>query len=170
MLRKRSEFILQTSYAQKNPAPPGFFYAPEYVKLQDMNFVTIRAYDNYIYANMKLSLLQEHGINCHLKDEFTVTIDPLLNPAIGGIKLMVAEPQEQRAQQILHDTELEWLQTVPCPVCRQEGFRKEVIIKEFPSLWGKLKSMLANGQETEVNTVYTCLHCGAEFDDLEGVL
>ncbi len=33
---------------------------------------------------------EEEGINCWLKDENTVTIDPILTNAIGGIKLMVA--------------------------------------------------------------------------------
>jgi DNA-directed RNA polymerase subunit RPC12/RpoP len=132
-----------------------------------MNFVNIRAYDNYIYANMKYALLQENGINCHLKDEFTVTIDPLLNPAIGGIKLMVAEPQAERALQILNDVDLEWLQTVPCPACGQKTLHKEVLIKEFPGFWGKIKSMLANGEEREVRTVYICGNCHNEFKALE---
>ena len=133
-----------------------------------MNFVNICAYDNYVQANMQLSMLQELGINCHLKDEHTITIDPLLSPAIGGMKLMVAESQVKRAREILEETEQEWLKTVHCPACGQEGLRKEVNVKEFPGLWGKLKSILANGQEQEVRTVYTCLHCGAEFDSLEG--
>ena len=131
-----------------------------------MNFVNLRAYDNYIYANMQLSMLQEEGINCHLKDEFTVTIDPLLNPAIGGIKLMVAEAQAERAQQILNDAELEWLQTEPCPACGQKALRKEVQIKEFPDFWGKIKSMLVNGEEREVKTLYVCGSCGNEFTEL----
>jgi hypothetical protein len=57
-----------------------------------MNFIQVRSYDNYIYAHIVLSMLQDSGINCHLKDEYTITIDPLLSPALGGIKLMVAAP------------------------------------------------------------------------------
>lgn len=66
-----------------------------------IQFVQIRAYDNYISAHIVLARLQDAGINCHLKDEFTVTIDPLLSPALGGIKVMVAEPQVERALRIL---------------------------------------------------------------------
>src|SRR3569832_781254 len=124
-----------------------------------MNFVHISSYDNYLNAHMQLSLLQEQGINCHLKDEHTVTIDPLLSPAIGGMKMMVAEPQAKRAMEILDEAERQWLHTLTCPACGQTGFRKEVIVKEFPGLWGKLKSMLANGQVQEIKTLYTCLHC-----------
>ena len=66
-----------------------------------MNFVIIRRYDNYVPAHIDMGLLQEEGINCWLKDENTVTIDPLLSIAVGGIKLMVAEVQAERALEIL---------------------------------------------------------------------
>ena len=68
-------------------------------------FIEIRAYDNYIYAHIVLGRLQDAGIICHLKDEFTVTIDPLLSPALGGIKIMVAESQVARAEEILAESE-----------------------------------------------------------------
>jgi hypothetical protein len=66
-------------------------------------FIQIGSYDNYIYAHIVLSKLQDSGINCHLKDEYTITIDPLLSPALGGIKLMVAAPQVDRALELLNE-------------------------------------------------------------------
>jgi hypothetical protein len=68
-------------------------------------FIEIRSYDNYIYANIVLGKLQAEGINCHLKDEYTITIDPLLSPALGGIKVMVAHSQVDRALELLRETE-----------------------------------------------------------------
>ena len=68
-------------------------------------FIEIRSYDNYIYAHIVLNKLQDAGINCHLKDEYTITIDPLLSPALGGIKVMVAESQVERALELLAGTE-----------------------------------------------------------------
>jgi hypothetical protein len=70
-----------------------------------VNFIQIRSYDNYVYAHIILSKLQDSGINCHLKDEYTITIDPLLSPALGGIKLMVAAPQVERALELLAEGE-----------------------------------------------------------------
>jgi hypothetical protein len=70
-----------------------------------MNFIQVRSYDNYIYAHIVLSMLQDAGINCHLKDEHTITIDPFLSPALGGIKLMVAGSQLERALELLEQTE-----------------------------------------------------------------
>jgi len=68
-------------------------------------FIPIRSYDNYIYAHIVLARLQDSDINCHLKDEYTITIDPLLSPALGGIKLMVAESQVGRALELLAESE-----------------------------------------------------------------
>ena len=70
-----------------------------------MQFINLRSFDNYIHANIQLGMLQDEGINCHLQDEYTITIDPLLAPAIGGMKLMVYETQVGRAIQLLEDVE-----------------------------------------------------------------
>lgn len=66
-----------------------------------MDFILLRRYDNYIPAHITLGRLQEEGINCWLKDEYSVTIDPFLSNAIGGIKLMVAAAQAERAASLL---------------------------------------------------------------------
>lgn len=68
-----------------------------------MDFIVLRRYDNYIPAHIILGRLQEEGINCWLKDEYSVTIDPFLSNAIGGIKLMVAAAQAERAAGLLED-------------------------------------------------------------------
>ncbi|MBC7904659.1 MAG: DUF2007 domain-containing protein [Gemmatimonadaceae bacterium] len=131
-----------------------------------MSFTPIRGYDNYIFANMQLGMLQEQGINCHLKDEMTVTIDPLLSPALGGMKLMVNNSQLERAEQILEDAENEWVKTVPCPECGQTQLQKIVETTEFPGFWGKVKSLLINGQENRVNKYYSCLNCKKTFNEI----
>ncbi len=70
-----------------------------------MDFVQIRTFDNYIYAHITLGMLQDAGINCHLKDEYTITIDPFLSPALGGMKLMVHASQVERPLELLEQTE-----------------------------------------------------------------
>jgi hypothetical protein len=67
-----------------------------------MNYVLLCSFDNYIPAHIAMGRLKEEFINCYLQDEYTVTIDPILSNAIGGIKLMVAETQAQRALDILN--------------------------------------------------------------------
>lgn len=68
-------------------------------------FVLLATFDNYIPAHIALGKLKDEYINCYLQDEYTVTIDPLLANAIGGIKLMVATSQAQRALEILNRKE-----------------------------------------------------------------
>lgn len=52
-------------------------------------------------AHMAKGQLQEAGIQCWLKDENSVTINPFLTNALGGIKLMVAEEDIEAAEEIL---------------------------------------------------------------------
>jgi hypothetical protein len=66
-------------------------------------FVRVAAFDDYISAHIAMGRLKDEYINCYLQDENTVTIDPLLSNAIGGIKLMVAASQAERALQILNE-------------------------------------------------------------------
>jgi hypothetical protein len=70
-----------------------------------MKFIEVRSYDNYIDAHLMLGRLADEFINCHLLNENSVTIDPFLSNAIGGIKLMVAETQINRALEIVHEIE-----------------------------------------------------------------
>jgi hypothetical protein len=68
-----------------------------------MRFIVLRSFDNYVSAHIAMGRLKEEFINCHLQDEYSVTIDPFLSNAIGGIKLMVVESQADRAIEILQD-------------------------------------------------------------------
>jgi hypothetical protein len=70
-----------------------------------MRFLLLARFDSYIDAHIALGRLQENNINCYLQDEYTVTIDPFLSNAIGGIKLMVVDSQFERAVEILENKE-----------------------------------------------------------------
>ena len=80
-----------------------------------MNFVLLCSYNNYIDAHITMCRLDQENIRCHLQDEYTVTIDPFLSNAIGGIKLMVPAIQVERALQILRgeDKQTEDLSAIP---------------------------------------------------------
>ena len=70
-----------------------------------MKYILLCSFDNYIPAHIALGRLKEEFINCYLQDEYSVTIDPFLSNAIGGIKLMVAETQADRALEILNSSQ-----------------------------------------------------------------
>ncbi len=66
-----------------------------------IQFIPLCSFDNYIPAHIALGKLESENIRCYLVDENTVTIDPFLTWAVGGIKLMVADVQAERALQVL---------------------------------------------------------------------
>ena len=68
-----------------------------------MAFYCIRRFDTYIPAHIALTKLREAGIEAHLQDEHTVTVDPLLSLAVGGIKLFVPNEQVEDSERILNE-------------------------------------------------------------------
>jgi hypothetical protein len=82
-----------------------------------MKFIIVQVYSNYIDANIIMGRLQEEGINCWLKDENTVTIDPILTNAVGGIKLMVPDSQGERTFELLKQFRDEQKSIIKCSRC-----------------------------------------------------
>jgi phage FluMu protein Com len=131
-----------------------------------MNFKQVASYDNYVLANMTLGLLQENEINCHLKDEYIVTIDPLLNPAVGGIKLMVAEQDEANAIALIQDAENQYLKDIECPICHTNNLQVEEKKDEPTTLWGILKNKILYGQTNLYTKNYRCQNCKSLLTEL----
>ncbi|RYD75994.1 MAG: DUF2007 domain-containing protein [Sphingobacteriales bacterium] len=131
-----------------------------------MNFKQIASFDNYMLANMTLGLLEENFINCHLKDEHIVTIDPLLNPAVGGIKLMVAEEQYERALQLISTAEQDYLSEKICPKCKSASLVIEEKTDTPTDFWGKLKNRVFYGQEATYSKKYRCTNCKTLYDEV----
>ena len=131
-----------------------------------MNFTPIASFDNYLLANMTLGMLQENGVNCHLKDENIITIDPLLSPAIGGMKLMVEEQDLERSAGIIREAEAAYLKELPCPYCKSHGLSAEEKINMPASFWGKLKNQIAYGQTSTYKKIYRCLNCKSVLTEL----
>jgi DNA-directed RNA polymerase subunit RPC12/RpoP len=131
-----------------------------------MEYVPLRSFDNYIEANIVLNMLRHYNINCHLKDENIITIDPLLSPALGGMKLMVHEAHVARAWDLLDRAEAEYLKTIQCPVCKAHALTTVRITKEHKSRLAALASMLLTGQSVEVRKIYKCTACGYDFKEL----
>jgi DNA-directed RNA polymerase subunit RPC12/RpoP len=122
-----------------------------------MAYIFLRSYGNYLEANMTLQRLQEEGINCYIKDEHTLTIDPLLIPAMGGMKLMVHEIHAQRAADLLRQYDEAYLRTIPCRRCGAKAL--QALVKEKK----RSKWMAWLGFKNENEQYYRCTNCGLGY-------
>ena len=129
-----------------------------------MRFVLLQSFDNYISAHIAMGRLEEDGIKCWLKDENTLTIDPILNNAIGGIKLMVVKEEAERAAGILRRLDNEHKALHPCPKCGSLNIELVSTPRKasnwLSALWGFFTFSLA----MPVDKVYHCFDCGHEFE------
>jgi ribosomal protein S27AE len=126
-----------------------------------MNMITLRSFDNYFLANITLTKLQDAGVECYLKDENTVTIDPILSNAIGGIKLVVKETDASDAKQLLQQFDEEYLKSVKCPKCSATEIKlvtKPGVSNYITAIFTWLFSSYAVAAES----IYQCGKCGYE--------
>jgi predicted RNA-binding Zn-ribbon protein involved in translation (DUF1610 family) len=130
-----------------------------------MNIITLRSFDNYFLANITLTKLQDAGVECYLKDEHTVTIDPILSNAIGGIKLVVKEEGAAEAVKLLQQFDEEYMSSVKCPQCGENAItqiNKPGITNFFTAIFTWFISSYAVATEQ----VYKCGMCGYESKTL----
>jgi len=128
----------------------------------------LRAYDHYVEAHLQLQRLEAEGIRAVLQDEYTVSIDPALSNAVGGIKIMVPETQWERAYRLLENWQEEYDRAVSCPSCGHQGLERVSALKK-PTNWiTLLLTWLLGNYAVSSSTVYRCVNCGKEWDELPG--
>ena len=126
-----------------------------------MEIAVIRTFDNYFLANILLTKLRHAGIECYLKDEYTVTIDPLLSNAIGGIKLVVKKRNEVEARKMLQLFDNEYRNNITCPQCGSHDVL--LVPKQSPENFiAAIASWLFSAYAVSAENVYKCSTCGNE--------
>lgn len=126
-----------------------------------MEFVAVQSFNNYVEAHIAMGNLQQQHINCWLKDEYTVTIDPMLANAVGGIKLMVAKVQVPRAIELLKEVAGDKVHHYACPNC---GSRDIQLVEAAPkkvNLFTALISRLTGNDITSKQS-WHCFNCNRE--------
>ncbi|MBC7423024.1 MAG: hypothetical protein H7334_06160 [Ferruginibacter sp.] len=130
-----------------------------------MDLVTVKTFDSYFVANIILGRLHAEGVECYLKDEVTVTIDPILTNAIGGIKLVVRKENAAAVKQILDSYDAQYLLAATCPKCGEHAFT--YIAK--PGVTNFLTAILTTifaSYAVAPNYVYQCGNCNYETERL----
>jgi hypothetical protein len=129
--------------------------------------VTVKTFDNYFSASIILTRLQAEGVECYLKDENTVTIDPILCNAIGGIKLVVKKEDEAAVIKLLRGYHIEYLLSATCPECGSNSFAH--IAKPGASNYlTAIITWLFSSYAVAPDYIYQCGNCGYECETLPG--
>ncbi len=130
-----------------------------------MELVTIRTFDNYFLANILMSKLKAFGIQCYLKDEYTVTVDPFLSNAVGGIKLVINKADEQDVLQLLQQFDEDYRRNAVCPKCGSHNI--ELVPKRTAAnMITAILSWLFSDYAVSAENIYKCSTCGCESKTL----
>jgi hypothetical protein len=127
-----------------------------------MGFVVLNAYNTYIDAHIAKGVLEEEGIPSWLKDENTVTIDPILTNAVGGIKVMVAEEMAVQAREILLRVRREQA-AVACPKCSSINTDLVSTPRKAINWLSAISTFFLGDYAMAVDKVQHCFDCGHEF-------
>jgi predicted RNA-binding Zn-ribbon protein involved in translation (DUF1610 family) len=129
------------------------------------DLVIIQTFDNFFNANIQLTRLRAAGVECYLKDEYIVTIDPFLSNAIGGIKLMVRKSEEQNVRKLLREMNAESDSKLLCPQC---GSHKFILVpkRTTENILTAITTWLFSAYAVSAENVYQCSDCGYESETL----
>ncbi len=100
-------------------------------------------------------------MQCFLKDEFTVTVDPILANAVGGIKLMVNKTDEAEVFEILRHFDDDYRRSAVCPKCGSNNI--ELVPKRnSANMLAAILSWLFSSYAVSAENIYKCSACGYE--------
>lgn len=134
-----------------------------------MKFVTLKTFDNTIEANLLRSKLESEGIPCFLFDENMVSLNPLFNLTLGGIKLKIRESDAEKALHVIKEIEStpftdEEDREVKCPNCQSVQLYSEFkSMRGFTGIIAAIVSFLLMVFPFYYRSVYKCKQCGTEF-------
>lgn len=130
-----------------------------------MDFIVLNAYSNYIEAHIAKGVLEEEGIQCWLKDENTVTIDPILTNAVGGIKIMVAATEAQKAWDVLARLKNEQKLALTCPHCGSNNIELVSSPRKAINWLSAITTFFIGDYAITIDKVQHCFDCGHEFPE-----
>ncbi len=130
-----------------------------------MELFVVRTFNNYFLANILLTKLRYAGIQCYLKDEYTVTMDPLLTNAVGGIKLVINKTDADEVVALMKHFDEQYRRSAVCPKCGSHDI--ELVPKRSAAnMITAILSWLFSDYAVSVDNVYQCGTCGFESNTL----
>ena len=130
-----------------------------------MELVIVRTFNNYFSANILLTKLRDAGVQCYLKDEYTITMDPLLTNAVGGIKLVINKEDADEVVALMKIFDEEYRRNAVCPKCGSHNI--DLVPKRSPAnMITAILSWLFSDYAVSAEKVYLCDSCGFESNTL----
>jgi hypothetical protein len=132
-------------------------------------FRTIKTIDNAMDAHILKAAIEAEGIACYLFDENIVTLNPLFNLTVGGIKLSVAEKDYEAAMKALETIENrpyldENEVIIQCPSCASTAIDMGVLaLKSTWTIVSVLISLISFIYPIHSKRVNRCKVCQTEF-------
>ncbi|MCL4639271.1 MULTISPECIES: putative signal transducing protein [Olivibacter] len=134
-----------------------------------MDFVTVKVFDNPVEAHLLKTKLESEGIPCFLQDEHIVSLNPLYNYAVGGIKLVIHASDAEAASSIIKEIDNRPLLTednrqLVCPQCGSvELYANYKSMKGAKGFLSAILSFLMGVFPIYYRNVYKCKACENEF-------
>ena len=135
-----------------------------------MELITIKVVDTAIEAHILKNRLDGENIASYIFDENIVTLNPMLNFAVGGIKVKVPKQDYSKAKNIL----LELDQTpytdnedniIKCPNCESQSFYSDFkSMKDPKGFFAMIAAFALTAFPIYAKSVYKCKECGTEFE------
>jgi len=130
-----------------------------------MDFVILQSFNNYMDAHLLMAKLESEDIECWLQDENTVTINPILTNAVGGIKLLVKKEDLSSARQIFWEVEKNRKQAIECPKCRGHNIELVSTPRKAANWFSAILTFFLGDYALAVDKVNHCFDCGNEFEN-----
>lgn len=135
-----------------------------------MELITVRAFNTAIEAHIVQNRLEGEGIASYIMDENIVTLDPLLNFAVGGIRLQVNKEDLEKAKQVLSEIDAapitnEQDEAITCPNCQStELYTDFKSMKDPRGVIAMITAFFFSVFPMYAKSVYKCKKCNTEFD------
>lgn len=136
-------------------------------------FSLLRSFDNAMDAHLLKIALHDRGVESFIFDEMMMTLHPLLNGSLGGVKLKVRSSDLEKAQFILHELDNlpytdEDNRVIRCPKCQSAKIRSgKRSTKGWLAWMSAILSLLLQIFPLYSKFVYQCVDCNNEFEGNE---
>ena len=135
--------------------------------MEEDKIITLESYYDPMLAQIIKGRLEANEIPCFLADELTISVNPLYNQALGGVKIKIFARDEERCRKLLAedidlpDTAVKTDDT--CPFCNSHNISYVPSAKKRSNWVVMLISLLMAIYPFYQKKSWHCFDCGEDF-------